>query len=503
MREGPSQPLQRGSFVSTGRRTGTGELVLLNNLSDRRASPAIKSTFQADATYFATGFLGSHELQVGVYLQPKLWNEDRTHVLEWMASPSKTVLLRDPANPAAGYVPFHRRIYDVAELVTKTVAASDYAVYVQDSWKPVPRLTLNSVVRVDWVTTEDRLFDVTVQDRRQRRSAAGCHLRPHGRQPQRGAGRAGAESTSRSSATTSRPPDRPPPGTWTSTTTISTGTFETSFVTPASRGSPPTGRSTPIATSRSWTSGSSAINGSFQARQGSTSSFVRRELPRSAGAGRVQRDLRERGVQRIQNEDFNQMYFVTNNSYNSLVYSGLEFTLSKRSDAPSVLAGYTRAWQHHSGTWQPNDPASFIQPDAFPNDRGLGTIRGNVTNSLSGSADTGARRGRSTRSASAASYLAPWGLVFAGNYSCSRGPYSGPVVTRIAAPDPAFGPPTLRLSNGRLVSNPLATTVRFAYPTEVKTDQGAHTDTVNVRAVKSIQFGGGTGSTSGSTSSTS
>jgi hypothetical protein len=45
------------------------------------------------------------------------------------------------------------------------------------------------------------------------------------------------------------------------------------------------------------------------------------------------------------------------------------------------------------------------------------------------------------------------------------GIWSGPVVTKIAAPDPAFGPTTLVLSNGRLVSNPLATTIRFAYPT--------------------------------------
>ena len=33
----------------------------------------------------------------------------------------------------------------------------------------------------------------------------------------------------------------------------------------------------------------------------------------------------------------------------------------------------------------------------------------------------------------------------------------------LAAPDPQFGPATLVLSNGRTVSNPLATTVRFAY----------------------------------------
>ncbi len=29
------------------------------------------------------------------------------------------------------------------------------------------------------------------------------------------------------------------------------------------------------------------------------------------------------------------------------------------------FGGYTRGWQHLDGTWQPNDPASFIQPSAL------------------------------------------------------------------------------------------------------------------------------------------
>jgi hypothetical protein len=51
------------------------------------------------------------------------------------------------------------------------------------------------------------------------------------------------------------------------------------------------------------------------------------------------------------------------------------------------------------------------------------------------------------------------------NYTFQSGTWSGPIITRIAAADPAFGPPTVTLSNGRVVSNPLATTLRFAYPT--------------------------------------
>jgi hypothetical protein len=42
------------------------------------------------------------------------------------------------------------------------------------------------------------------------------------------------------------------------------------------------------------------------------------------------------------------------------------------------------------------------------------------------------------------------------------------VLTRLAAGDPRFGPPVVTLSNGRQVSNPLATPVRFAYGTRAQ-----------------------------------
>jgi hypothetical protein len=63
------------------------------------------------------------------------------------------------------------------------------------------------------------------------------------------------------------------------------------------------------------------------------------------------------------------------------------------------------------------------------------------------------------------SALGPWGIRIAPLLTYQSGPWSGPIVTRIAAPDPAFGPTTVVLSNGRVASNPLATTIRFAYPT--------------------------------------
>jgi hypothetical protein len=130
-----------------------------------------------------------------------------------------------------------------------------------------------------------------------------------------------------------------------------------------------------------------------------------------------------------------------------------------------LLGGYTRGWQHLDGTWIPGDPASYLQPDAFPNDRGIGSIRGNEPNSLSGTADARSPSWQRDALRVGASYNGPWNTRFASTLSFQSGPYSGPIVTLIPAPDPQFGPPIVVLSNGRPVSNPLATTIRFAYPT--------------------------------------
>jgi hypothetical protein len=143
----------------------------------------------------------------------------------------------------------------------------------------------------------------------------------------------------------------------------------------------------------------------------------------------------------------------------------VELIGSQRTRRSQFLVGYTRGFQHLDGTWQPNDPASFIQPTAFANDRGIGSIRGGESNSLSGTSQ--ARNPMWIKHALrlAASYNAPWGLTLSSNLNYFSGPYTGPIVRFLPAPDPQFGPPSLVLSNGRTVSNPLATTVRFAYAT--------------------------------------
>jgi hypothetical protein len=155
------------------------------------------------------------------------------------------------------------------------------------------------------------------------------------------------------------------------------------------------------------------------------------------------------------------------------VYDSLELSLTKRTSRVQGIASYVRQWRRLTGTWQPHDPASFIQPDAFSDDKGIGSPMGSTqsidANSLSGDAltqrATGSAQWQDHSIRAGVMYAAPWKLLLAGSYTFGSGIWSGPIISQIAAPDPAFGPPVITLSNGRRVTNPLATTLRFAFPT--------------------------------------
>ena len=158
----------------------------------------------------------------------------------------------------------------------------------------------------------------------------------------------------------------------------------------------------------------------------------------------------------------------TNASWSQVVVTNLEAVLAKNlSHNFQVMATATRQWQHIDGTWNPTDPARFIQPDAFPNNRDLSRhLFGNGDdNSLDGG---GAESGVAYRPYSvriAGQYFAPWEVRVAASYVIQAGGYLGPVVVQNATGDPIFGPGRVTLANGTTQANPLATSWRFAYAT--------------------------------------
>jgi outer membrane receptor protein involved in Fe transport len=485
---GPELDVWTNTALSGGNLTGSGQIGQLNNLFSRSAQPAQKFTISGDATYFKAGWLGHHELQAGIYLQQ--FDYTSTVIYSNGGDALNDAVLKDAANPAAGYTLFHRRVYDQTQVLGVDVAAHDYAFYLQDSWKPSSRLTVNVGVRFDQVRINDQIFDVTTMN--------AWHVGPR-----LGVNYALTEDrTSVVRASWGHVHDIlnatlvPTAGSAVAGYTDYydnnlDGVFEKTVAQPAS---------TKVSSDRK------IDPDRHQPYINEWLVGYQKQLPGqlAVDATWVHRDYRDRpalvevngiytgGVfSGVLDESQSLIYLNTNNQWNWFVYNGFEVTVSKRAKALQILGSYGRNWQHIAGTWQPNDPASFLQPSAFANDRGLGSIRGSITNSLAGDADTRSPSWQPHVVRVGATYNGPWGLLVSGTWSLQAGPYTGPVVTRIAAADPAFGPSSVTLSNGRTVSNPLSGTIRFVGPTrsdgQIETDPLA---TLNLRVGKAFSVAG-------------
>ena len=105
---GPQFNIHNDAFLSRGIPTGSGILVQGGNVETVTLSPASMTVIRGDLTYFKDAWAGSHEFKVGMFLAPWLHRDQTTRysndgfVLEELRQ-------RDPSNPAAGLIPFHRR----------------------------------------------------------------------------------------------------------------------------------------------------------------------------------------------------------------------------------------------------------------------------------------------------------------------------------------------------------------------------------------------------------
>jgi len=406
--------------------------------------------------------------------------------------------LRVPGNPASGTVPFRRRIYAVPSLTTTSIDAKDYAGYIQDAWRPTPRLTINAGVRFDNVRVHDNLFNIDTQNSWSVGPRFGATYVLTDDQMNVVRGNWGRI------ADLPQPAYLPTAGSGIAGftdfyDTKHDGSFSSIIVNP-----PVTAAASNyiIDPNRTQPYVDEWLAGYRRQLPGQTSvdvSFVRRAYKKRP-ANVETNGIYTNGVfQGYSNVSQNQIYLETNNTWNSMVYDGLELDVAKRTSRLNLLAGYTHSWGCLVGTWIPNDPASFIQPGAFANCKGLGTIRGNEQGPTPSSANFGSLSGTAdTRSPSwipnsfhlGASYQAPWSLTLATNLTWLSGAWSGPIVKTIPASDPAFGPPTLTLSNGRVVSNPLATTFRFAYATRDDGQIEAPNIVIwNARVGRTMKFG--------------
>jgi hypothetical protein len=465
---GPQILVHQDSFISSGVPTGTGALVQMNTPQSISLNSTSMVVLRGDLTYFREGWGGSHELKTGVWAAPRLVRDQTTDYVNdgFVLQELREI---DPGNPAAGITPFHLRYRSPTSLLSISEHDRDVAVYVQDSWKPHPRMTANLGLRVDWVRRHDNLLNIdreknnadvqprvglaylVTSDARNvlRASYSRLYEQVNGRDYIVTFGNTGAVTTTdvyfdKSGAQTTVP--TPP-----------TRTVDPSLLFDPNLHQP-------------WAD--EYVVGFRRQFSGQISVDV-------AATRRVYHDQFEMvdingRYPSGPNQAFGGFGLVdpnqgiisreTNSDWTRVIVSNLEGTIAKNmSHNFQMVLSLTRQWQRLDGTWNPTDPARFIQPDAFPND-------GDLSTQLFGNGDENTLDGRGRESGAAyrpfsvrmaSQYFAPWNLSIGASYVIQAGGYVGPVLTRLTAADARFGPSTIRLANGATQGNPLATTIRF------------------------------------------
>src|SRR6185295_15104225 len=310
--------------------------------------PADKLTLAADATWYRDSRAGSHEVQTGIYFQPRLHERTTLHYAN-SGFALEEVVLRDAANPAAGFVPFHRQVYDQVDVPLRWADSHDYAAYLQDAWRPAPRLTVNVGVRVDVIGRKDSAFNVETQSSTEIGPRFGVNylLARDGRRAIRGSWTRAADVL----AQTTQAAGSNLSGVRDLYDTDLHRTFETSLFTP---GVSAQSTERVLDDARNQPHTNEWIVGYRQQLPGQVSvdaSVLRREFRDRTALVEINGIYDGGAFKGYRNESFNDIYKITNNVWNWPVFTFFELQATKQTERFQAIAGYTHQWRHLAGTF--------------------------------------------------------------------------------------------------------------------------------------------------------
>jgi hypothetical protein len=472
---GPQIEIHQDAFPNAGRQDGTGSLARLNTPDVINLSDAHIWLIRGDLTYYKQGWGGGHEFRAGIWAAPSMVRETIAQQVNNGFGLQRERFI-DPTNASLGTTPFYQRFRTPATAPSITEHDRDIALYAQDSWTPIERLTVNAGLRVDFIKRHDKILNIDRQKSTavQPRVGVSYLITEDARNVVRASyGRLYEQVNGRDYIVTFNQ------GGATDLTDvyIDKAGNRTTVFTPAT---------------------TSGINPALLFDKDLHQPFVdefsmgfNRQFPGQISVGvaathrRYQDNFAEVDINGIYPTGPNQPFIgfgridpnrgivtqETNNTWTDVIVNAVEFTFAKNmSNNFQVIASATRQWNWLSGDWNPYDPARFVQPDAFPNNRDMSQqLFGNgEENSLNGGGRESGAAYRPFSVRIGGQWLAPWGISVGGSYVIQAGGYIGPLVTRLDANDPQvtqFGPATVRLANGATQPNPLATRLRFVGPT--------------------------------------
>ena len=516
---GPQIVIHELATPTGPRLVGNGRILEGGNLQSYQLQPAAQTMIRFDLTWFKDqAFAGSHEFQTGLFAAPNSkYDQQTNYVNDGFVLEERR--MRVPGNPAAGLIPFRRTYQSPTSLLTRAARDRNIGFYVQDNWRPTDRLTANIGVRFDYVRRYDEVFNITRQEswsvgprfgfsylvtRDAKNVLRGSYVRVHEQMMGRDAVTIfGANEAAGQRDEYDFDGD---------------GTFESVVPTPARSASIAASEFDPnlhqpyvdefIVGFRKQFPGQLSVDASWMKRS-YQDMYARVDINGRYPSGPNQ----PFGGFGLVDPNRGIVFQQTNNSWSTLEWQALEITIAKNlSRNIQAMAGINRQWQEFGGTWNPTDPARFVQPNAFASDKLLYMPRGNnEENSLPIVTGTTVHTyGPTWQKYSmrfGGTYRAPFDVVMAASYTILAGPWSGPLVDQLPTGDPrlaAFGPATVVLANGTTQPNPLATRMRFVgdtprgtFPDSITRGDGQYQapaiKTLGLKIGKEVKLPGGVG----------